>query len=89
MMHGRLANVSHASGTSAYPQEAGAMLRDTLSRLINGIRDGLFFIVPDAYCGTCEFRVACRREHQPTLWRASRSSEAKQLTALRTLEVEP
>ena len=26
MMHGRLANVSHASGTSAYPQEAGAML---------------------------------------------------------------
>ena len=69
-------------------KEPGRMLRDTLSRLINGIREGRFFIVPDAYCGTCEFRVACRRAHQPTWWRASRSVEAKRLTALRTLEVE-
>ncbi|HKR80588.1 MAG TPA: PD-(D/E)XK nuclease family protein [Nitrospira sp.] len=74
---------------NVWTQEAGTMLRHTLSRLINGIRDGQFFIVPDSYCGTCEFRVACRREHQPTLWRASRSDEAKQLTALRTLEVKP
>ena len=72
-----------------WTKEAGAMLRHTLSRLINGIRDWRFFIFPYAYCGTCEFRVACRREHQPTLWRASRSGEAKELTALRTLEVEP
>ena len=69
-------------------KEAGVLLRDTLSRLIDGIRGGRFFIVPDAYCGTCEFRVACKREHQPTWWRASRSGEARRLRELRTLEVE-
>jgi ATP-dependent helicase/nuclease subunit B len=71
-----------------WEKEPGAILRDTLGRLIEGIRAGRFFIIPDAYCGTCDFRVACRREHQPTWWRASRSAEAKRLTALRTLEVE-
>jgi ATP-dependent helicase/nuclease subunit B len=72
-----------------WDKAAGETLRDTLRCLIEGIRDGRFFIIPDAYCETCEFRVACRREHQPTWWRASRSVEARRLTALRTLEVAP
>jgi ATP-dependent helicase/nuclease subunit B len=53
-----------------------------------GIRQGRFFIMPDTYCKTCEYRVACRREHMPTWWRASRAMEAKELAALRALRVD-
>jgi ATP-dependent helicase/nuclease subunit B len=69
--------------------DAGTMLRQTLSRLISGIRNGRFFIVPDAYCETCEFRIACRREHQGTWWRASQAAESRELTALRTIRIAP
>ncbi|HKY71268.1 MAG TPA: PD-(D/E)XK nuclease family protein, partial [Nitrospira sp.] len=72
----------HWSGTT------GAQLRTTLARLIAGIRNGRFFIMPDSsYCTTCEYRVACRREHQPTWWRASRAGESKDLSALRSHQV--
>jgi len=67
----------------------GTLLRETVGRLINGIRNGRFFIVPDAYCETCEYRIACRREHQATWWRASRATESKELAALRNLRVSP
>lgn len=72
----------------AWSADTGIQLRNTLGRLINGIRNGRFFIMPDTYCDTCEFRVACRREHLPTWWRASRAVEAKELAALRTLQVD-
>jgi ATP-dependent helicase/nuclease subunit B len=65
----------------------GTMLRRTIGRLISGIRNGRFFIVPEAYCGTCDYRIACRREHQATWWRASRAPESIELAALRTLRV--
>jgi ATP-dependent helicase/nuclease subunit B len=72
----------HWSGTT------GAQLRTTLGRLIAGIRHGRFFIMPDsAYCPTCEYRIACRREHQPTWWRASRAGESRDLSALRSQQV--
>ena len=71
----------------ALSAEAGTMLRTTIGRLISGIRNGRFFIMPDSYCTTCEFRVACRREHSPSWWRASRAAESKALAALRTLQV--
>lgn len=41
-----------------------------LSQVIAGIRSGLFFIYPDGYCERCEYRLVCRRTHQPTVWRA-------------------
>lgn len=66
----------------------GMQLRTTLGQLIAGIRHGRFFIMPDSsYCATCEYRVACRREHQPTWWRASRAVESKDLAALRNNQV--
>jgi len=69
--------------------EVGTMLRHTVGQLISGIRSGRFFIMPDTYCKTCEFRVACRREHSPTWWRASQAAESKELRALRSLRVTP
>jgi len=68
---------------------SGTMIRHTLGQLISGIRNGRFFIMPDTYCETCEFRVACRREHSSTWWRASRAPESKELGALRSLRVSP
>ena len=67
--------------------EAGVLLRNTLGSLIQGIRHGRFFIMPNGYCDGCEFRVACRREHGPTWWRASRASEPKIMKTLRALRV--
>jgi ATP-dependent helicase/nuclease subunit B len=73
--------------SAVWSGDTGQLLRETLGRLISGIRDGRFFILPDTYCRACEYRVACRREHMPTWWRASRAVESKKLTALRMLQV--
>jgi ATP-dependent helicase/nuclease subunit B len=63
------------------------MIRQTLDRLMEGISDGKFFILPDTYCKACDYRVACRREHQLTWWRAHRSAESKELRSLRNRQV--
>ena len=73
--------------SSVWASKSGALIRQTLTRLMEGISDGRFFIVPGTYCKTCDYRVACRREHQLTWWRASRSAESKELRSLRTLRV--
>jgi ATP-dependent helicase/nuclease subunit B len=44
--------------------------------------------MPDTYCKTCDYRVACRREHGPTAWRTSRAMETRELGALRRLQVD-
>ena len=74
--------------TDVWGTDTGTRLRRTLGQLMNGIKTGRFFVIPGGYCKTCEYRVACRREHMPTWWRASRASEARELAALRTLQVE-
>lgn len=65
-----------------------ARLQETLHTLIQGIQAGRFFILPNGYCETCNFRVSCRRDHTPTWWRAYRAPEAAVLKTLRTQKVE-
>ncbi|MCE3223184.1 MAG: uncharacterized protein K0S58_1364 [Nitrospira sp.] len=72
---------------SAWAGPNGQILKQTLQVLIDGIRDGQHVIVPDAYCAHCEFSTTCRRAHQPTWWRAYRSSQAGILRRLRHLKV--
>ena len=67
---------------------AGVLFQDTLERLVTGLRVGQFFILPGTYCQACEYRVACRREHQLTWWRSYRAMESKDLRSLRTLKVQ-
>ncbi len=69
--------------TSTWSSDAGTRLHGTIRTLVEGIQAGRYFIVPDGYCDTCEFRVACRREHAATWWRAHRAAEPKALRALR------
>lgn len=70
-----------------WSSEVGGRLRETLRTLVQGIESGRFFILPDSYCDACEFRVACRREHTPTWWRAYRAPEPQALRALRAQRV--
>ncbi|MBI4002738.1 MAG: PD-(D/E)XK nuclease family protein, partial [Nitrospira defluvii] len=72
---------------SAWQGPSGHMLNKTMQVLVEGVRDGQHFIVPDAYCAHCDFSTACRRAHQPSWWRAYRSSQAGMLRSLRSLKV--
>jgi len=72
----------------AWSGDCGATIQNTVNRLVAGLRDGRFFILPDGYCQHCEYRVACRREHQPSWWRSHRARETKELRALRSIKVD-
>lgn len=67
---------------------SGPALSRTLQLLTEGIRGGRHFIMPDpGYCGHCEFATACRKAHQPSWWRARRSSPAGALREVRSQKV--
>ena len=73
--------------TMSWSSDTGALIQNTMRTLVDGIRTGRFFILPDGYCDSCDFRVACRREHAPTWWRAHRAAEPKTLKMLRTQKI--
>jgi ATP-dependent helicase/nuclease subunit B len=80
-----VARSSFAAALWAEP--AGRLLVQTLQTLIEGVRAGSYFILPDGYCDRCEFAAACRRFHGPTWWRAHISPQAKRLRQLRKQKV--
>jgi len=61
----------------------GRQIAATLGALLDGIRAGRYFILPDTYCDFCNFAPACRRLHGPTGARARRSAPARALRLLR------
>ena len=65
----------------------GDMIRQTLSKLIQGIARREFFILPDGYCDSCEFSGACRRHDTMAWWRSYRSPQARVLRKLRRQKV--
>ena len=71
----------------SWTSDTGTLIQNTIRTLVEGIRAGRFFILPDGYCDTCEFRTVCRREHAPTWWRAYRATEPKVLKLLRTQKI--
>lgn len=74
---------------SAWQGAVGQQLRKTLQVLIEGVRTGQYFILPDGYCDYCDFSAACRRFHGPTWWRAYSSGRAGHLRRLRKQKVSP
>lgn len=68
---------------SVWSSDVGGLIRKTGRMLVEGIRTGRFFILPDGYCDNCLYRSVCRREHGPTWWRAYRADESKSLRAMR------
>jgi ATP-dependent helicase/nuclease subunit B len=71
----------------SWTSDTGVLIQKTVRALVDGIRTGRFFILPDGYCDGCDFRVACRREHTPTWWRAYRAAEPKALKMLRLQKI--
>lgn len=79
---------AHAVSVSTFPAsawlaESGTRIARTLGVLLSGIREGSFVIQPGGYCEHCDYRVVCRSEHQPTVWRARRSETHAALKTLR------
>ncbi len=73
----------------AWSGDGGAVLQQTIDRLVAGLEAGQFFILPDnQYCQTCDYRVACRREHQLSWWRSYRAVQARELRSLRKIKVD-
>ncbi|WP_455379317.1 PD-(D/E)XK nuclease family protein, partial [Petrachloros mirabilis] len=72
---------------SVLSKESGKLIKQTLRLLVQGIKRGEFFILPDGYCDHCEFSSACRRHHTTTWWRSYRSPEAQRLRRLRKQKV--
>lgn len=54
----------------AWSSELRAPLERALGHVLGGIRSGRFFIFPGSYCEQCDYRLLCRKTHQPTAWRA-------------------
>ena len=71
----------------SWASDTGSLIQNTIRTLVNGIRCGRFFILPDGYCDGCDFRVVCRREHAPTWWRSYRAAEPKALKQLRVQKI--
>ncbi|MBH0202288.1 MAG: hypothetical protein HP496_08340 [Nitrospira sp.] len=71
----------------SWTSDTGVLIQNTIRTLVEGIRNGQFFILPDGYCDTCEFRTVCRREHAPTWWRAYRAADPKALKLLRLQKI--
>lgn len=73
---------------SAWQGSSGPLLSRATQTLLDGIRNGLYFIVPDTtHCSHCAFSTLCRRTHQPTWWRAYRAAPAKALREIRSQKV--
>jgi len=68
--------------------ESGQSLKASVASLVEGIRQGLFFIQPGAYCEYCEVREICRKNHRPTAWRAEKDPRTEAHLALREKEPE-
>lgn len=53
-----------------WESEIGEKILTTIKLLLEGIRKGLFFIMPGNYCKTCDYSDLCRKNHFPSRSRA-------------------
>jgi len=81
--------VERASFDSAVLQgTAGQTIAQTVRTLVDGIRQGRYFVLPEEnYCSHCEFAAACRRFHGPTWWRAFTAPAARALKRIRKVTI--
>jgi ATP-dependent helicase/DNAse subunit B len=72
---------------SCWEGHTGVLIKKTLQRLVDGIQQGRFSILPGDYCGYCAFSPACRYTHDLTARRARTDPATKLLKILRTLRI--
>jgi ATP-dependent helicase/nuclease subunit B len=54
----------------AWTSSIGPSIRQAIAHVLSGIHAGRFFIYASGSCDRCEYRLLCRKSHQPTLWRS-------------------
>ena len=85
---GRMPPVETVSfSSSAWTGPAAPRLQATLYTLLEGIRSGRYFMLPDGYCDYCEMTSACRRHHAPSWWRTYTAAPSRALRELRTVKI--
>ncbi len=72
---------------SCWDGETGARIGRSLALILEGIKAGRFFILPDSYCDHCDYSQVCRRHHNQSWWRARSDDSRKELESLRTLKI--
>jgi len=72
---------------SCWDGETGARIGQSLALILEGIKAGRFFILPDGYCDYCDYSAVCRRHHNQSWWRARSDDSRKELESLRTLKI--
>lgn len=73
---------------AAWQGPAGLQVKQTIARLLAGIRAGQYVMLPGAYCDHCDFAPACRRFHGPSEWRTYRADSSRDLRGLRKLKID-
>ncbi|HEY3198083.1 MAG TPA: PD-(D/E)XK nuclease family protein [Nitrospirales bacterium] len=76
-----------ALDAACWEGQSRVLITKTLQRLLDGIRQGRFSILPGEYCGHCDFATACRYTHTPTGRRARTDPAMRLLKNLRTIKV--
>jgi len=71
---------------SCWAGETGARIGRTLALLLEGIKAGRFFILPGGYCDHCDYSEVCRRQHNPSWWRARGDETRQEIEGLRVLK---
>lgn len=56
-------------GAEGLSGKLGQEIKNTVSFIANGIRQGRFFIQPGDHCRYCDVSEICRKNHPPSLWR--------------------
>ncbi len=67
----------------SWRQPDGKKIRDTVTRLLRGIRNGEFPPVRGDYCRFCQVSEICRKDHFPSATRAARHPAAEALARMR------
>ena len=61
----------------------GEQIKSSISLLLKGIKEGLFFIYPGGYCDFCDYYMICRKNHTHSRSRSERDERVRPYYSLR------
>jgi len=53
----------------AWTSSLAPSIRQAIAQVLSGIHSGRFFMYVSGSCDHCDYRLLCRKSHQPTVWR--------------------
>ena len=54
---------------NAWSSSITPSILQAITHVLSGIHSGRFFIYASGVCDRCDYRLLCRKSHQPTVWR--------------------